>query len=60
MSIIRPWFPQSELFRAARRLLAGEDRSALIAELRDEMPLAPYQEIDRVLRAAAVEQLVSL
>lgn len=59
MNVTRPWFPESALFRAARRLLAGDDRLALIAELRDEMPLAPYQEIDRVLRAAAV-QLVSV
>ena len=55
MNTVRPWFPESALFRHAREFLQHGDRSAAVASLRDTFPMASPREIDAVLRAAAVE-----
>lgn len=46
----------SPLFDAARELLRGDgDRSAAISQIRESFPDATPAELDRLLRAAAVE-----
>jgi len=58
VNIVRPWFPQSELFRAAQELLRADgDRSAAVWSLYTSYPELRLSECEALLRQAACEQV---
>lgn len=58
MNTVRPWFPQSDLFRAASELLRADgDESAAVWQLYTRYPELTLPECRKVLREAACQMV---